>query len=433
MNRKTSILALVIMGFGTQLLLNCASYTQSTVKMREAFYDENYQQALKELEASDLKPDNRHRLLFFLESSMIYERMGDAKKSRKFLLEADRVADELYTTSISKTLATFIYNEAAADYAGEDFEIVAIHTLLALSFLEDSDLDAAAIQARKINNKLYEINQRHGDSPNKYKVDAFALVLSGLIFEAKQLFDDAIIDYKKSLDLFEKDYEPFYRGSVPDEIVLSLANLYEKRNRTQQLASLKAKYPKVLEKTKKSIASTEAKGAVVVVHQLGHVALKKAQEHLLPISGQIVRFSFPIIDDKRFHFKGKTGVEVEKSSEFFPSVNVQDMNSIASQTLADRMTRIVLKQGARLLVKGQMNYQAKKQFGEIGGLVSNAFTAVTETADTRSWTLMPGAFNLSRIELPVGSHTLKVYTEGKISEIKNVTIKAGELKILRIK
>lgn len=405
--------------------------------MRLQFQMGSYEAALESLNKSDLKPDNRHRLLYFLEKGMILDRMDDLKGSRKHLLQADKVADELYTTSISKTLATMVYNESASDYSGEDYEVVAIHTMLALSFIEKDDLSAATVEARKINHKLNEINQRHGDSSNKYKIDAFSLMLSGLIFEARGNVDDAIIDYKRALDLYRDSYKPFYQGAVPDTLVASLAYLYLQRGRNEQLKDLEKSFPKVV--NREELSARRDLGSVVVFHELGHIAYKVAEEHLLPISGQVVRFSFPIIKESRYFAHGKTGISVESASKkkgkdsFIRGENFQDMNSIAKQTLADRMGRLVLKQGARLLIKGQLNYQAEKNFGKLGGLVANAVTAATETADTRSWTLLPGAFNISRVDLPPGKYTLNIENEGKTVAVKEVTIVAGKVELLRAK
>ncbi|MGC5189060.1 hypothetical protein ACPXBB_26030, partial [Escherichia coli] len=79
------------------------------------------------------------------------------------LIDADKIADELYTTSITRTAASFVVSDASTDYSGEDYEKVAIHTELALSFLATKDLDGARVEARKINNKLAEINSKYDD------------------------------------------------------------------------------------------------------------------------------------------------------------------------------------------------------------------------------------------------------------------------------
>src|SRR5690606_17970339 len=122
-----------------------------------------------------------------------------------------------------KTALSFVYNDSATDYEGEDYEKVAIHTQLALSFIGDQDYSAARVQAKKINNKLAEINKNYdADQKNRYAEDAFALYLAGVIWEAQGDYDDAIIDYRKALKLYEGSYATFVRAGVPDGLVEAL-------------------------------------------------------------------------------------------------------------------------------------------------------------------------------------------------------------------
>jgi hypothetical protein len=53
---------------------------------------------------------------------------------------------------------------------------------------------------------------------------------------------------------------------------------------------------------------------------------------------------------------------------------------------------------ARLIAKSKLTQQAEKNFGPLGGLVANIFVASTETADTRSWTLLPESIHICRVQ-----------------------------------
>ena len=162
------------------IAVGCVTYSDEISQMNSLYRNSQYQEALKELEASSLK-DNKNRLLYHMEKGMILERMGDKKKARDLLDKASRISDELYTTSVSKTAASFIVNESTQDYEGESYEKIAVHTIKALSYLENSMYSEARVEARKINNKLYQITQNLGDKHNSYREDAFARYLAGLI------------------------------------------------------------------------------------------------------------------------------------------------------------------------------------------------------------------------------------------------------------
>lgn len=413
------------------LLVGCASYTEETREIRSLYKGDSYRAALTKLEESALKEDEASRLLYRLEKAMILDRLGEGEKARKLLLEADKIADDLYTTSVSSTAASFLVNDAAADYEGEDYEKVAIHTQLALSFLGDKNLNAARVEALKINNKLQELNQKYEDNKNQYGEDAFARYLAGVIYEAKGEVDDAIIDYTKALDLYRGDFAKFVQGGVPEELVKSLYKLLVKRKRADRLPKLEKDYPKITAEAKAELKDEDEHGYVVTVHELGQIAIKTTGEFFFGFGKQLVRFSFPTIRKSTSSYWGKIGITEDKTGKHFRGDNVADMDEIARVTLDDRRGRMIAKQSARLLAKGQLTEQAYKNFGLIGGIAANVASAVSETADTRSWTLLPESYFISRARLRAGSHALKFETGGKVSDIVKVDVKAGQTLLFR--
>jgi hypothetical protein len=415
----------------TIFLAGCASYTDETKEIRSEFQGGQYAKALTSLEKSEIKTQSRNRLLYRLEKAMILDRMGQRAKARALLIEADKIADELYTVSVSKTAASFLYNDSATDYAGEDYEKVAIHTEMALSFIADQDYAAARVEAAKINNSLSVINQAYGDKKNRYAEDAFARYLSGIIYEARGESDDAIIDYNRALNLYAGEYSRYIDGGVPDSLVEALTRLYIKRGRDDRLAQLEKKYPKIVSKARGSYSQEKDYAQVIVVHELGHIATKSTEEFVLPIGKQVIRFSFPVIKKRTQAYRGGTGVSVYPGGAFKGADNVQDMDAIARDTLEDRRFRMVAKQTGRLLAKGQLTEQAYKNFGLIGGLAANVYSAVSETADTRSWTLLPEAYFVTRLWLKSGKYDLKFKTAGRQGETREVNLRANEVRVFR--
>ncbi len=409
------------------LISACASYTDETRQIRSSYMGRDYKSALAKLEESSLKSSSNSKLLYLLEKAMILQRMGETQKSRALLIEADKLVDRLYTVSVSKTAASFVYNDSATDYAGEDFEKVAIHTMLALSFLGDNDLDSARVSARKINSKLSEIVGTYDGKKGRYTEDAFAVYLAGLIYEAKGEWDSAIIDYAKALELYESGYKIFIRGSIPDTLIQSLYRLLVKRNRKDRVAALEAKYPNELKGISGS-KSDDDFGDVVVIHEKGHIAIKVAEDTALPIGKQIVRISWPVIRKSSRTGFGDSGLAVENGPQV-TAENLQDMDAVATVGLEDRKLRMVAKNAARLLAKGQITEQAYKNFGLAGGIAANVFSAVSETADTRSWTLLPESYNVSRVRLKPGSHTIRIKTNGRQTRIEKVEVKKGQIVI----
>jgi len=403
----------------------CATYTDQTAEMRSAFRAHHFPESIEKLKKAGIEAEGRSRLLYGMEKGMILDRMGNRSESRKTFLQADRVVDELYTVSIANTAATFLVNESMSDYAGEDYEVVALHTMLALSYLEDKLYDDAHVEAKKINNRLHTISAERGDDHNGYKEDAFARYLSGMIFEAQGEWDDAFIDYRQALALFEqKEYKKFYFGGAPKSLVEALSSLAIRRNRPEIFSSLQTRYPKWV------VASPPPEtGEVAVIHESGVISVKKAKEFVLPLGGQIIRFSFPYIDERSVYPSYNTGVEFQ--GRFIQGDNVADMNALAHYSLEERRLRLIAKSAARLIAKAALTEQAYKNFGPLGGIAANVYSVVSETADTRGWTLLPEAFYVTRLRLPVGKQTIQVKNEGRINQMLVVDVKKNQLQVFR--
>lgn len=409
-------------------LVACASYSGKMKEMRDAYVGGQYSEAYEALLKSGIKDRSSDTLLWQLESAMILDRKGEFERSRKLFLAADKTADDLFTVSVSKTAATFVSNESAADYEGEDYEKVAIHAILAHQFIGLGKSSEAAVQARKINNKLYEINQKYdADSKNKYAEDAHARYLSALIYESRGEWDSAIIDYLKALELYKGSFSPYVSGGVPKGLVQGLAYCLMVRQRKDDFRRLVRDHGSVVDTN--AINAAAGKGQLIVVHELGQIAPKYSKEHFTTSGKQLVRFSFPAINPARIVDLG-TGVEISKVG-FMSGENTAYLDAIAADTLENRRGRLVAKQMARLLLKGQLNYQAEKNFGPLAGLAANIITAATETADTRSWSTLPQAFYVTRVYLAPGTYEISVKTNGKINEAKKISIGRGQMLLMR--
>ncbi len=421
---KSRTLRPFVLLFVFSFFISCASYVDQQKKLLEAYKSRNYTQALEELEKSSLKGSSKNRLLYILEKASILRKQGEKEKAQKLFLEADQVIDELYTKSILEGAASLIYNESAISYSGELFERVHLHTLLAFMFIEERDLGKARVEAKKINSRLHEFTQDFGDKNNTYRKDAFALYLSGTIFEALGEYDDAIIDYKNALEVFEtKLFESFYYGNIKEQVANALYHLSLKRGREDLAGKILSRYPSIRQKKQ------EKEGELVVLHEGGLISLKQEKTFLLPVGEQVVRFSYPIIESESPHF-GQMGV-IFSGDHFVSAENGAYLSPIAHQTLEEKRFRLIAKGLARVLIKSQINRAVSENLGLFAGLVSNVVTAATETADTRSWMFLPDGFFVTRVSLPEGEHEIITVNDGMRSPVQKIKIQAGKLTLIK--
>lgn len=408
----------------------CASYTDETRGIRSEFVQGDYAAALGNIDRSSLKTSSSSTLLYHLERSMILDRMGEATKSRNELLKSDQISDKLYTVSISKSAASFVVSDDVGDYSGEDYERVAIQTMLALSFIEDGDLSNAQVAARKINSKLAEINGTYDSDKDGggYSEDAFARYLAGMIHEARGDDDNAIVEYGKAISLYDSNFKKFSDSSRPGGLLEAYYRLLLERRRNDKIPALKKSHPSEVTAADTNIAKTPGNVAqIAVIHEIGQISPKESVSTMIGTGRQIVRLSFPTI---RYHYQGFGPTGIDVSNHWHPASTGANMDAIGAQCLDDKKARIIAKGITRAFIKGALIEETRRKFGDGAALIANIFTAATETADTRGWTLLPGRFLTSRVWLPAGKHRITIKTAGRETPME-IELRPGELKLIR--
>ena len=381
------------------LFCGCTSYSSKFSSTADLYSAKKYSEALSSLEDLSILKADRNRLLYLLEKATILDEIPDYSKSRSTFIEADKLADRLYTQSLTKNIASFLYNDTTTDYSGEDYEKITIHTMLALSFLKERNIGSALIEARKINNKLYEIIS--GYNHTSYKEDAFARYLSGLIYEAKSEYDNAIIDYKKALTLYESGY---FKVTTPSYLVESLYTLLKARSRQSDITALIKKYPYL-----KQLSSSPSEASIVTIRKSGLISKKVSRSFSFGVGDQIVSFSYPVIVDVSASRNQERSIIIN-GTIFTKEQLVQDMNLIARDTLEEKRLRLIAKTSSRAVLRAGMSHELKKNGSDVAllaNLVLQISSIFTEQADTRSWNLCPSSFYISRTKVKPGKYNLR--------------------------
>lgn len=384
-----------------------------------------YELALQKLQSSPVKHQHRNRLLYHLELAVLYDRLGRLQKSRQEFFRAAQLVKELYTVSVSKEAASFIVSSDTSEYRGEDYEKIFIHTLLALSYLSSNELQEALVEARRINLRLHAINRGHGDAQNRYNDDAFARYLAAMIHEVDGNVDSAFIDYHKAWQLYRDEFKIFNDARMPRQAALALYHMSHKAKRQVEPALRQSL-------TRVERRRNAERAEVAVIHQLGRIASKEAREFLLPLEQQVVRFSFPVIVIRQVDY-GRSGVMLRERGEverFIASEQMLNLDQVAQATLEDRRARLTAKQVTRLIAKGVMTDQVQRKFGALAGVAFNLYAAATETADTRSWSLLPARIAVTRFAVPAGRLLeLAVIDNGVTVAMHSLRLKRGKLKL----
>ncbi|NOR51163.1 MAG: hypothetical protein GQ470_00950 [Gammaproteobacteria bacterium] len=233
--------------FASIFLSGCATYNQGVNDGLTRMETGDYKGSIAAFQ-KNLADDGNDRLLYHMELGLLHHLNGDYNKSNERLSQADKIAEKLFTTSVTGALVVGVSNPRNGPYRGTDFEKVFIHYYRSLNYLflagqsdknRLNNLEASAIEVRKVDILLADIanqkgsydelqNTKKGDffkikkifsdlysgfrmtDDFVYREDAYLRYLSGVIYEINGELDDARISYQKAAELYEKGVSKQY-------------------------------------------------------------------------------------------------------------------------------------------------------------------------------------------------------------------------------
>lgn len=429
------------------LLAACATFYQKTYQVQSNIAQGNFEKADR-LMANDTKwAENNHRVLYYMNRGVVSYMMGDYRESINFLNQADYYIED-YSKQFGWEALSLVSNPMVKPYRPEDFEAIMIHFYKALNFLSLDDLEGALVEARRINIRLNQLNDKYKDHKNKYQRDAFAHNLMGMIYEAAGDYNNAFIAYRNSLETYENDYMELFGLEAPEQLkkdLLKTAKLtglnedvvYYEDKFEMQAPEIRNENPGELlifwlngmgpVKSEWDITITNFGFSNGMVHlgnpQLGlnytyHSNNLSPREKTAFKNLSFFSVAFPKYIERPPVFN--TGY-VSYNDTIHGFEEAEDINQIAFQCLRDRMVRELGNTLLRVATKRALEELANNENENLGTIVS-IVNALTEKADTRNWQSLPHTIYYTRIPLSAGNHTLDLHFSGKNSSTRQIEV-----------
>ncbi|MBI5510024.1 MAG: hypothetical protein HY903_14805 [Deltaproteobacteria bacterium] len=417
--------------------------------MRPNLLKSNYQTASDYLEKNRTKIfSEKDRLLYFMDQGMLLHLAKKYKESNGLMESAKKTAEDLWTESIGANAAAWVTTDNSLPYQGEDFEKVLLHFVGALNYIGLADYSAARVEARQVTAKLELYNSKYVEAKNAYRDDAFTRWLSGRLSETEggqTALNDAWIDYKKALDVYQTDYMTRYRTAVPRFLVADALRVLQALGPEFQteLQQVQSRFPAVPFKPQ---AEIQGMGQVVVIHASGEAPYKVDKFWEAKAGPDVLRIAFPEFVAKPSNI---VGARVSLGGVTADTELGENITAIAFQNLADHMGRIKAKAitravtkfiaakaaqgaGAKMTQSGNQKTQAAGAVLGIAGAAFEVANAVAEEADKRSWITLPAAVNVAELFVPAGRADLQVAFVGPGGRPMGSTsipveVKAGEI------
>jgi uncharacterized protein len=427
-------------------IMGCATYGSKVEQVQKNLAEGKYADAMKKLEKTK---SGRSKFLYLVEKGTILHYASKYKESNDVFEQAEILAEDLYTKSISKEAGALFTSDNILSYSGEKYERVLIHYYRAFNYIYLDLLDDALVECRKVNLLLQKIQDESEGKTTAYFDDAFMQYLTGIIFEWQGELNDALISYKKADEAYEK-YAKEYNVNPPSSLKYDLLRLSKALDFMEDYEYYQKKF-NITAKQSSEYTDEKESADLVMIYENGFAPIKDAEEILIPIlktdkldeKRDIMSYSAELGGRANRHYE-ETQLEymlrisIPKYISTRPAISymvmktdgiqitsemAEDVEAIAFKNFGERMPRILLKTIARNITKYLTYKTAKKKQGEGLGFLVNILNIATESADTRSWLSLPNNFQIIRTAIPPGKYNIQlIFYDSKGRQVKSDNI-----------
>lgn len=431
---------LIPAAFSLLLLASCTTTRNARfTEIDAAASAGDFQQAVTRIEDErDSLYSPRDQVLYFLDSGMLYFYDRQYPAAIRQFQEAERLIEEYFTQSVSQVAATFLLNDNAQEYSGEDFEDIYLNVFNAVAFLQQGDVDGAFVEVRRINTKLNLLEDKYqglaagynrsDDSAvafetgeSRFYNSALARYLSLILYRADRDYDGARIDWEEMQEAFARQSN-LYDFPVPfDDAVAQRPP--EDQARLSVLAFTGAA----------PVKRAETLYVVTFDNRVEIVTASESDAGELVPDGYLA-FAYPGVEGGyRFKFQlprmERRGSQVQRIRVVINGEPVgdlgmlEDIEEVAVDTFTVREPLIFLKTVTRTIVKGIAAERATDEMQEAGlnsgsalglaaGLIGSIATDVavdaSEQADLRVSRYFPAFAYAGEWFLEPGSHSVEI-------------------------
>lgn len=378
------------------VLAGCATYGDWAGRMERAIADGDPARALEVLERHEAAR-KKNAVLYLLNRAMLLRMDGELEESNAAFAQAKALIERLSAVSVSEQAGALTVNDLMRSYTGAPYERAMIHVYSALNYLELGRPESARVEALQLDTLAA---RRDGED---LPVPAFARYMSGMVFESLDEWDDAMIDYRNAYRLYRR-YPQAYGTGVPAPLLRDLIRVADRQGFEDELG----RYREQLDAPAGAVPGPRPRpgqGEVVVLLHSGLAPVKRESGVAATTKdGQLVTVSMPYYARRAPYIIGGRVVAGEAAATLEP---VEDVQALAIETLEEQRPAILARAIARAALKKKASDEAREKDEALGFMV-NVAGALSERADTRSWSTLPGRIYLARLPLPSGEHALRV-------------------------
>jgi len=381
-------------------VVGCSSHANRVRDARQAYFSDDLVAADALLvKAGTKRPLERDCLT--LDRAMVSLAHGDPTTSEALLREVRDRFDHLEQKDVAESGLSYVLDDTATAYSGEDYEKVMIRAMLAISNLMHDGSDAVAY-CLQVDQKQREIAERAaaesppGNAPPTANV-AIGTYVRGVVEEETHThYDDAERAFATVAS-----WEPQFEAAKFD-LARAQAGVHSRSgNGVVYVFALVGRGP-----YKEEVLAEATSNALLIADRI----VSAVGDHTLPPTIAPVKVPAIVvpanaIDSVAVDINGRPAALTQ---------TVTDVGKLATAQFESERQNIIARAIVRRVLKKAAVYATKDALAVDDGLTNLAFDAAgvvweaTEKADTRCWGLLPQTIQVVRIELPAGTHQLSL-------------------------
>jgi len=454
---------LFVLLFTLLFLVGCAPRVALMQSVRTDMSASQYQKAYT---TYSQKVGKTSRVDELLNLGLLAFEAGDYQKSFSVLSDAERLAEERLTKSLSREAVALALSDKMGAYQGTVFDKAMLHYYRGLGFLAQKNLESATVEGRAIAHYL-EVNAR--ESKRTYKDDGFLQWYSGSLYDAFGQYNDAWISYKRAREIYADYYgvrEPSFLCPVTYAAVRKVGVAESEQELLQQCPaadSIPSGWGRVIVLCEAGLAPPIREENIMLPiykndphdfrdenereHFAHDVALRRGHDYHQDSDVELdylLRVALPYYAGDYSGTQIAQVVVKDATDREIPAELAQNIGGILRQDLADRQPVIIVRAITRALIKYGATKAAEaagdkknETLGAIFGAVVNAAGALTEAADVRSWETLPDRIYAADFRLPPGPHNLRAVFQDDLGgvvfrhDFPPVEVKSGDVVFLR--
>jgi hypothetical protein len=350
------------------------------------------------LSLQSISPPARDRSQYLLNTGVLKSMTGDFEGAIEDLQNAKEILNSLQAFSFSGNLAAATINETLRDYDGSASERVLLHELLSINYLMLDDLDAARVevlQAAVVMNELAREEKPVGQL-------ASAHYIAGLVYELGGELDNARISYRKAANLMALRNMSLPRSLQNSQLAPS--SRLGVNEKVEEVAVDEAVYQYRDQVFLPAVSTDPNAAEIIVIYWDGVVTSKRGTSTSVwvPAMNQVVSLALPYYPSSNYVQQSFT---LNIAGQQHRTETIEDIEALLREDLDDESAAIYAMTLARMVSKRQFVKSANDQDPGLA-LFANIFTILTESADIRSWNMLPSTIQIGRFSLAAGEYSL---------------------------